>query len=171
VDQGLDAVKAWLRPLLQPYLLESYQTVRAEYGLLPLQESQKPVPFGIISSNTDMHISRGSSNPPPKFSATIGHLALFNQRLQQESKPVEWVYAGSAEESTKMTPVWVVRAMVDGKCIGRGRGNTKKVAKNEAAKEGLIKMGLSFVGGIRPDRYRIGLNKSTRLIGRLFARR
>jgi dsRNA-specific ribonuclease len=43
----------------------------------------------------------------------------------------------------------VVRAMVDGKCVGRGRGNTKKAAKNEAAKEGLVKMEVSFVGQAR----------------------
>lgn len=36
--------------------------------------------------------------------------------------------------------------MVEGKCVGRGRGNTKKAAKNEAAKEGLVKMGVPFVG-------------------------
>jgi ribonuclease-3 len=35
--------------------------------------------------------------------------------------------------------------MVDGNCIGRGRGNTKKAAKNEAAKEGLTKLGVDVV--------------------------
>jgi hypothetical protein len=39
--------------------------------------------------------------------------------------------------------------MVDGHCVGRGRGNTKKAAKNEAAKEGLVKMGVPFVGPTR----------------------
>jgi len=109
LDQGLDAVKAWLRPLLQPYLLESYQVVRAEYGLPPLQEQQKLIPFANISPNTAINLSRGgwSSNPPPKFSTTIGHLALFNQHLQQESKPIEWVYSDSTGEGTKTTPVWV----------------------------------------------------------------
>jgi len=57
---------------------------------------------------------------------------------------VEWVYSDSAGEGSKTTPVWVVRAMVDGHCVGRGRGNTKKAAKNEAAKEGLVKMGVPF---------------------------
>lgn len=45
-----------------------------------------------------------------------------------------------------LTQLKVVRAMVDGKCVGHGRGNTKKVAKNEAAKEGLVRMGVPFVG-------------------------
>ena len=55
---------------------------------------------------------------------------------------VEWVYKDSADQGTRTTPVWVVRAMVDSECIGRGRGNTKKAARNEAAKEGLQKMGV-----------------------------
>lgn len=35
--------------------------------------------------------------------------------------------------------------MVDGHCVGYGRGSTKKAAKNEAAKEGLAKLGVEFV--------------------------
>jgi len=74
---------------------------------------------------------------------SIGPLSLFNQHLQQKSKSIEWIYSDSAGEGTKTTPIWVVRAMVDGQCLGRGRGTTKKVAKNEAAKEGLKKLGQS----------------------------
>ncbi|TCD67270.1 hypothetical protein EIP91_000347, partial [Steccherinum ochraceum] len=47
-----------------------------------------------------------------------------------------------ANEGTKTTPIWVVRAMMNEKCIGRGRGSTKKAAKNEAAKEGLRELGV-----------------------------
>ena len=35
--------------------------------------------------------------------------------------------------------------MVDEECIGRGKGNTKKAAQNEAAKEGLAKLGVHVV--------------------------
>jgi hypothetical protein len=35
--------------------------------------------------------------------------------------------------------------MVDGDCVGCGRGSTKKAARNEAAKEGLAKLGVEFV--------------------------
>ena len=45
-------------------------------------------------------------------------------------------------EGTKTTPIWVVRAMVEGECLGRGRGSTKKAARNEAAKEGLLALGI-----------------------------
>ncbi|KAJ2923319.1 hypothetical protein H1R20_g13776, partial [Candolleomyces eurysporus] len=45
-------------------------------------------------------------------------------------------------EGTQVTPVWYVRVLVDGEFYGRGRGNTKKSARNEAAKEGLVKLGI-----------------------------
>ncbi|OBZ70502.1 Ribonuclease 3 [Grifola frondosa] len=67
----------------------------------------------------------------------------YRTHLQQQCKMVEWVYADSAGEGTMTTPIWVVRAMVEGECLGRGRGSTKKAAKNEAAKEGLSKMGIN----------------------------
>lgn len=35
--------------------------------------------------------------------------------------------------------------MVNGDCVGCGRGSTKKAAKNEAAKEGLAKLGVHVV--------------------------
>ena len=56
---------------------------------------------------------------------------------------VEWVYTDSAGQGSKITPIWAVRAMVGNECLGRGRGSTKKAAKNEAAKEGLKTIGES----------------------------
>lgn len=90
--------------------------------------------------------------------ATIGHLALFNQHLQKANKQVEWIYSNGGDppdgyrdmglspdlaiQGTKTTPVWYVKVMVDGEFHGRGRANTKKAARNEAAKEGLQKLGI-----------------------------
>jgi ribonuclease-3 len=107
--------------------------------------------------------------PPPShtITTTIGHLALFNQRLQHNS--VEWIYENSepsapstsspstsvtlpvtqphatriARNSRRSTPMWTVRVLVDGEYFGKGRGGTKKVARNEAAKEGLAKLGIN----------------------------
>lgn len=96
---------------------------------------------------------------------TIGHLALFNQHLQKTNRLVEWIYSDDGEafggsacaaaagmgvgpnpgmlmRGTKTTPVWHVKVIVDGVFYGKGRGNTKKAARNEAAKEGLEKMGI-----------------------------
>jgi ribonuclease-3 len=97
---------------------------------------------------------------------TIGHLPLFNQHLQQTNRTVEWVYDDLADtekgdqpqnayrdmglspditiKGTKETPLWYVKVLVDGEFYGRGRGNTKKAARDEAAKEGLKKMGIKF---------------------------
>ncbi|KAF6761927.1 ribonuclease III domain-containing protein [Ephemerocybe angulata] len=45
-------------------------------------------------------------------------------------------------KGTHTTPVWYVKVFVDGEFYGRGRGNTKKAARNEAAREGLLKLGV-----------------------------
>ena len=85
--------------------------------------------------------------PPPEFridrmiTTTLGHLGLFNQRLQQQSKSIEWSFDDTVTESNRATPVWSAKALIDGVCWGYGRGNTKKAAKNEAAKQGLRRMG------------------------------
>lgn len=83
---------------------------------------------------------------------TIGHLALFNQHLQKLDCQVEWIYsecdtsadpgADDAVVGTKTTPVWYVKVLLGGEFYGKGRGNTKKAARNEAAKVGLEKMGI-----------------------------
>ena len=89
---------------------------------------------------------------------TIGHLALFNQHLQKANRQVEWIYSSGGDPQdgytdmglspdlaiigTKTTPIWYVKVMVDGEFHGRGRANNKKAARNEAAKEGLHKLGI-----------------------------
>jgi len=98
---------------------------------------------------------------------TIGHLPLFNQLLQKANRRVEWVYddlnvgkalkgdqpdsaayrdmclpAEDMIKGTKVTPVWYVKVLVDGEVYGKGRGSTKKAARNEAAKGGLDKLGI-----------------------------
>ena len=75
---------------------------------------------------------------------TLGHLGLFNQRVQQQSKLIEWIF-DITTESNRAAPVWAARVLVDGACWGYGRGNTKKSVKNEAAKEGLRHMGFDEV--------------------------
>jgi len=92
---------------------------------------------------------------------------LFNQLLQKANRSVEWVYddlnvgealkgdqpdsaayrdmclpAEDMIKGTKVTPVWYVKVLVDGELYGKGRGSTKKAARNEAAKEGLEKLGI-----------------------------
>jgi len=137
-DQGLAATKDWLDKLFTPYVYEAYRIVREQHGLPPLGG-------GV---NNELHAVTGTPpTPPPEFriermaTTTLGHLGLFNQRLQQENKSIEWVFDDTITESNRATPVWAARALIDGTCWGYGRGNTKKAAKNEAAKQGLRRMG------------------------------
>lgn len=93
---------------------------------------------------------------------------MFNQLLRKENRRVEWIYddtnvgkglkgdndasaayrdmslpaAEIATTGTKTTPVWYVKVLVDGNVYGKGRGSTKKAARNEAAKGGLEKLGI-----------------------------
>jgi ribonuclease-3 len=63
--------------------------------------------------------------------------------VQKANRAVEWVYRDGGEgEGTKTTPVWLVSVLVDGECLGKGKGGTKKAARNEAAKEGLVSLGV-----------------------------
>ncbi|OSD04578.1 ribonuclease III [Trametes coccinea BRFM310] len=163
LDQGLEAVKAWLQPLLRPFLAVAYRIVRVQHGLSPEPPypTSPPPSYSYATTGTNgaarplgapgggagagappFPPQTWSTPPPPRMPASIGHLSLFNQHLQQQCKNVEWVYVDSAGEGTRTTPIWVVRAMVDGECLGNGRGSTKKAARNEAAKEGLVKLGV-----------------------------
>ena len=131
LDQGLEAVKDWLCPLFRPYIIEAYSQVRIQHCLPP--EVDVPPVFPTLNASPPMS---------SRYAANMGHLSLFNQQLQQQGKHIEWVFSDSAGQGTRTTPIWVVRAMVDERCIGSGRGSTKKAAKNEAAKEGLRNMGI-----------------------------
>jgi hypothetical protein len=122
---------------------EAYRIIREQHGLPPAGVSN------------ELHAVTGTGpkppTPPPETprmgmaTTTLGHLGLFNQRLQQQSKAIEWVFDDTITESNRATPVWAARALVDGACWGYGRGNTKKAAKNEAAKQGLRHMGFDEV--------------------------
>jgi len=137
LDQGLEAVKAWLYPLFRPYLADAYRHVRVQHGLSPDPTPVSPTPSMLASSP-----SSGPRPAPSHMSANIGHLSLFNQHLQQQGRVIEWVWTDSEGQGTRTTPIWVVQAIVGEDCVGRGRGSTKKAAKNEAAKEGLQRMGI-----------------------------
>ncbi|KAI0938150.1 hypothetical protein AcV7_003424 [Taiwanofungus camphoratus] len=145
LDQGLESAKTWLHPLFRPYIIESYRQVRVQHGLSPDPPGPQAHPRRRSSSSASSSDSAAPTWSLPaasRMTASIGHLSLFNQHLQQQGKGIEWVWSDSQGQGTRTTPIWVVRAMVDNECLGRGRGSTKKAAKNEAAKEGLRKMGV-----------------------------
>lgn len=143
VEQGLNAVRKWLDPLFRPYGISAYKLVRQQHGIPP-EDIFCPSPRFTPSNNMETAVSSLT---------TIGHLALFNQQLQKTDRQFEWIYSDVADDSvgkpeenvlkgTKTTPVWFVKVMVDGELYGRGRGSTKKAARNEAAKLGLERLGI-----------------------------
>lgn len=143
MDQGLASVNSWLACLFRPYSALAYSIVRAQHGLPPLPtpsaspHSPPAKPLWINSPPSLVLSAKHAS-----LSTTVGHLALFNQHLQKANRAVEWVYSDGDGEGTKTTPVWAVEVLVDGECLGKGKGGTKRAARNEAAKGGLEKLGV-----------------------------
>ena len=45
---------------------------------------------------------------------------------------------------SKSTPVWLAKVFVDGECFGTGCGTTKRIARSDAAKQGLQKLDVSL---------------------------
>jgi len=135
-DQGLRAVKVWLDQLFTPYVHEAYRMVRE-------QHDSQPAGF-----NNGPGASRAAHTPPrtpprspevPAKSATVNPLSQFNACLQPYNKRIEWIFDDTIIENS--VPLWTVKLVVDGDRWGYGRGNSKKAAKNEAAKQGLTRMG------------------------------
>lgn len=122
---------------------EAYRIIREQHGLPPAGVNNEL----LAVTGTGLKPPTPPPEPPRMGMATttLGHLGLFNQRLQQENKSIEWVFDDTITESNRATPVWAARAYVDGACWGFGRGNTKKSAKNEAAKQGLSRLGFDEV--------------------------
>ena len=158
MDQGFEAVKQWIEPLFTPYADAAYQVVRQQHGLPPLPPSFIGGATRLLP-NDPSTTSQMFTDAGELTNTTIGHLALFNQHLQKANRQVEWIYSNGADPQdngytdmglspdlaimgTNTTPVWYVKVMVDGEFHGRGRANTKKAARNEAAKEGLRKLGI-----------------------------
>lgn len=144
-EKGVEPVQIWLNALFRPYAEAAYAIVRAQHGLAPVVPA---VPVTCVSPTSS------TSSAPTSPGGPAGHLALFNQYLQKSTQHVEWVYsdqapfgagasADAAWHGSKTTPVWSAQVLVDSVVYGRGRGNTKKAARNEAAKQGLTRLGVA----------------------------
>ena len=125
---------------MKPLIANAYEEVRQEHGLARKAEEQgakqnQKDPFDI-------------PQVPNIQTSLIGHLSLFNQHCQQRELSIEWKYC-DVLGGTKSTPVWTVDAFVDGEFVGTGQGQTKKTARNEAAKQGLKFLGVVLVSPMR----------------------
>jgi Double-stranded RNA binding motif len=90
-------------------------------------------PYPITTSST--HDSEVAA--PTPLLRTFGH---FIQHLQKANRVVEWVYDDGEDTVTNVSHYWIARVLVDGMYLRSGKGRTKKKARNEAAKEGLMFM-------------------------------
>ncbi|EEB88830.1 hypothetical protein MPER_13150 [Moniliophthora perniciosa FA553] len=135
IDQGLQAVQSWLNPLFRPYVEIAYNTVRTQYGLVPLTISTPPAS---PSSTVTAMNTQGSAE----------HLTLFNKRVAGLNKQIEWVPLPIKEAmpstAASSIPAWHIKAVVDGETYGEGKGMTEAAAKNEAAKVALAKLTTHF---------------------------
>ncbi|KAJ3851733.1 ribonuclease III [Lentinula lateritia] len=142
-DRGFEVVQHWLRDLFRPYAVSAYRIVRTQHGLSA--DSQAPRSHkSLDDQNVPSRSPFGDVNRDMTMT-TVGHLALFNQHIQKSNQPVEWIYDSTNPEmmkGMKATTIWSVRVIVNGKCLGKGRGGTKKLARNEAAKLGLTSLGI-----------------------------
>ncbi|KAJ7167680.1 ribonuclease III domain-containing protein [Mycena filopes] len=136
-EQGLAAVAQWLNALFRPYAKVAYAVVRAQHGLPPVVS----VPTSPSSSS-----SRSSTGPSLGLGAdtTIGHLALFNQQLQKGGQRVEWVYSDQHPFGSGSNSDDGGGDQVDAGVVRAGARRPKKAARNEAAKEGLVRLGVPF---------------------------
>lgn len=160
-DQGLEVVRKWLYALFLPYVKEAYRVCRNQHGL----PSPPPSPF-LPHSQYDPSTASSAlpDYEPTETSAAIqsmngGHLQLFNQYSQQNHVKVKWRFEEVKDVGTKVTPIWAVHAIMNGQQISVGRGNTKKAAQNEAAREALIQLGISTT---RESRCRFSLSLPVR---------
>ena len=89
------------------------------------------LPFSKGSSPLVSTTSPGGPFPPSLIPE--GHLSLLNQILQHARKNMDWDFIMDPSSPTT-TPVWDAKGKLSNVIIAEGRGNTKKLAKNDGAK-------------------------------------
>ncbi|PFH49255.1 hypothetical protein AMATHDRAFT_76285 [Amanita thiersii Skay4041] len=142
LDQGLGAVKVWLIPLFRPYAIEAYALVREQY-VIPSDSPPAPPASHTTSKPSPFTPPSTPSSLTPGPNGIVNYLYQFNQHLTKLNREAMWTYSeeqvGDGDQN-KLMPVWCAMVMVDGKLYGTGKGNTKKAARNAAAKQGLEKL-------------------------------
>jgi len=136
LDKGFGDVQWWLAQVMRPLIRHAYNYTREEHGLVQKSVEEMDTKPDMASNATMV-----SSQTSTQTTSTVGHLSIFHQHCQQTGKDLRWKYC-DVPEGTKTTPIWSVDAFVDGEYVGMGKGNTKKVARNEAAKQGLKFLGI-----------------------------
>lgn len=119
IERGFDGLTKWMEQLFRPYIVTSYNLQREANTALALRSPSGPIS---IASNAN---------------STMQYTALFNQHFQTESRN----YIHRKIKSGNDT-LWYVTLQVNGRLYGSGAGPTLKAARSEAARQGLLSLGL-----------------------------
>ncbi|KAF4622097.1 hypothetical protein D9613_009440 [Agrocybe pediades] len=117
-ERGFEGLTRWMKQLFQPYLVAAYNLQREANSALALPSSP-------------------SSPIPVPSQAVMQYTAMFNQHFQKESR--NYVHR---KINSPTGQLWYVTLQVNGRLYGSGSGITLKAARNEAARMGLLSLGL-----------------------------
>jgi dsRNA-specific ribonuclease len=123
------------------YLLDAYiGAVYIRSGLEPIQRwvSQLVNPGSEPSFSGTWSSPPQPSEPPPPAPPSTVTTASFNEKAVRARLLV--TYDGQSTGPSHR-PIWAAKCLVDGQEKGRGRGNSLKEAKEEAAKKAWVAMG------------------------------
>lgn len=133
-------VRDWAKTLFLPYVKEAYHICREQHIAMP-SPPPSPTLREILSNNSGEDNDNGNGSP-----GGVGHLSFLNQYLSQKKTRYEWKYDSIHEDDKRITPMWRAKLMVEGKRLAGGKGVTKKVAQNDAARDALKALGVSLPG-------------------------
>ncbi|KAJ7733350.1 hypothetical protein B0H16DRAFT_1381198 [Mycena metata] len=142
-NEGLESVNRLLEPVFRPYTARAYALLcEAHNRMAPPKESNTPSAGPSAPARASTPAPSGPSTPESPTNC----LAHFNEALQKAGRSADWVYSGDGSVGStsvnqgKAKAAWTAEVLVDGKILGRGEGKTKKIAKNEAAKQALSRV-------------------------------
>lgn len=123
-DWGFEYIRGWLRRVLIPFVIEAYSMVRSEFCIqepnsIAPTERKKEERQPIIPTDT-------------KHNTVEGHLPLLNLLFSKARISPGWELEVSG---SKATPIWKCNLVYGNVVLCNGHGNTKKLAKNDAARK------------------------------------
>ncbi|KAF9520198.1 hypothetical protein BS47DRAFT_1336168 [Hydnum rufescens UP504] len=82
------------------------------------------------------------SSSHPSVTKAGEHIRLLNKCLRRSKRELRWKEESIEVSAHQKSTRWQATAIVDGDPLGSGSGGQLKVAKDQAAREALIKLGI-----------------------------
>ncbi|KAI0249494.1 SNF2 family N-terminal domain-containing protein [Lactifluus subvellereus] len=145
IERGYPAVQIWIRALVDPDFTSSTSGSSLPGSYAFGSSTSGSSTFGSRTGSYMGHPPPPASPPPPLPSNPLApgapksaFLSLFNQTAMQRGVNVEWnaVQSGPGHALT-----WTVECLADGIVKGSGKGKSKQLAKEDAARQALQAMG------------------------------